>query len=337
MPTVAKERAEALHRRVAVADGHADSLMWNRELTVASEVGHVDFPRLREGGVKIQCFTVVTRGLPVIDGFTPFMLKNRWPAAARASEWARCTYPVDRLEQFCTLDGHAAITGSKAQLEQNLQENRISAVIGIEGGPALEGQVDRVKTLHERGVRVMSLTHLGNNELGGTSTPMHGNRPLTPLGHQVLEAMADVGMAVDLAHASPSMLPQLLAHPKARVFSSHTGVKGVTPLWRNLPDETLRALAGRGGVAGIIFAPQYVGGRALDDVCKHIEHAVNVMGEDAVALGSDFDGLIPLPRGMRDVRDLPKLTEVLVRRELPVRIIEKVLGENFRRFFGEVL
>lgn len=329
--------AEELHRRVAVADGHADSLMWNRDLTQASESGHVDFPRLREGGVKIQCFTIVTRGLPVIDGFTPFMLKNRWPAEARRSEWTRCTWQVDRLEHFCQADGRAAITGSKAQLEQNLQENRISAVIGIEGGHALEGEVDRVRALHQRGVRFMSLTHLGNNELGGTSTPMHGNRPLTALGHEVLDAMAQTGMAVDLAHASVAMIPQLLAHPKARVFSSHTGVQGVTPLWRNLPDETLRAIAEKGGVAAIIFAPQYIGGRAFDDVCKHIEHAVSVMGEDGVALGSDFDGLVPLPRGMRDVRDLPKLTEAMVRRDLPVRIIEKVLGENFRRFFGEVL
>lgn len=329
--------AEALHRRVAVADGHADSLMWNRDLTQASDVGHVDFPRLREGGVKIQCFTIVTRGLPVIDGFTFFMMKNRWPASARGSEWARCAWQVDRLAQFCTLDGGAEITGSKAQLEANLQENRISAILGVEGGHVLEGQVERVKTLHARGVRFMSLTHLSNNELGGTSTPLLGNRPLTPLGHEVVEAMAQVGMAVDLAHASPAMLPQLLAHPKARVFSSHTGVQGVTPRWRNLPDETLRQVAQKGGVAAIMFAPQFVGGRAFDDVCKHIEHAVSVMGEDGVALGSDFDGMIELPQGMRDVRDLPKLTEALVRRELPVRVIEKVLGENFRRFFGEVL
>ena len=328
---------EALHRRVAVADGHADSLMWNRDLSQPSESGHVDFPRLREGGVKIQCFTIVTRGLPVIDGFTPFMLKNRWPAEARRSEWTRCTWQIDRLEHFCEADGHAAITGSQAQLEQNLLENRISAVIGVEGGHAVEGQVDRVKTLHARGVRFMSLTHLANNELGGTSTALMGNKPITPLGREVLDAMAECGMALDLAHASNAMLPELLAHPKARVFSSHTGVQGVTPMWRNLADPVLKAVADKGGVAAIIFAPQYVGGRAFDDVCKHIEHAVSVMGEDGVALGSDFDGMIPLPKGMRDVRDLPKLTEALVRRELPVRVIEKVLGENFRSFFGEVL
>ena len=99
-------------------------------------------------------------------------------------------------------------------------------------------------------------------------------------------------------------------------------------MWRNLTDETIKAVADRGGVVGVIFAPQFIGGKTLAHVAKHIEHAVNVMGEDGVALGSDFDGMIPLPQGMRDVRDLPKLTQVLVDRGLPVRVVEKVLGEQ---------
>lgn len=324
-----------LHRRVAVADGHADSLMWNRDLTVASTHGQVDFPRLKEAGVKLQCFTVVTRGLPLIDGFSLFARRQRWPKEARRSEWTRCTFQLDQLERFCR-GGQAAVTASREGLAKNLAEGRLSAVVGIEGGHALEGEVGRVKALYQRGVRFMSLTHLANNELGGTSTPLSGNRPLTPHGREVLDAMGEVGMAVDLAHASPAMLPELLRHP-ARPFCSHTGVQGVTKLWRNLGDQHLRAIAGRGGVVGIMFAPQFLGGWGLDDVAKHLEHAVSVMGEDGVALGSDFDGMIPLPRGMRDVRDLPKLTEALLRRSMPVRVVEKVLGENLLRFFAETL
>jgi len=329
---------EALHRRVVVADGHADSLMWNRDLTRASDEGHVDFPRLKEAGVKLQCFTIVTRGLPVIDAFSLFALKQKWPAHARASEWTRCTFQIDRLAHFCRASGGtASIAGKAAQLDENIAQGRISAVLGIEGAHAIEGQVDRVATLYERGVRFMSLTHLANNELGGTSTPLFGNKPLTQLGRDVLDAMGAVGMAVDIAHASPAMLPEVLNHPKARPFCSHAGVQGATAMWRNLTDETLKAVADRGGVVGVIFAPQFIGGKTLAHVAKHIEHAVNVMGEDGVALGSDFDGMIPLPQGMRDVRDLPKLTQVLVDRGLPVRVVEKVLGNNFRRFFGELL
>lgn len=329
---------EALHRRVAVADGHADSLMWNRDLNAASTEGHVDFPRLKEAGVKLQCFTIVTRGLPVIDGFSLFARRQKWPAHARESEWTRCTWQIDRLAHFCReSNGAASIAAKAAHLDANLKDGRISAVIGIEGGHALGGQVDRVATLYERGVRFMSLTHLANNELGGTSTPLFGNKPLTPHGRDVLDAMGEVGMALDVAHASPAMLPELLAHSKARPFCSHAGVQGATKLWRNLSDETLRAIADKGGVVGVIFAPQFLGGKTFAHLAKHIEHAVNVMGEDGVALGSDFDGMIPLPQGMRDVRDLPKLTEVLLERGMPVRVVEKVLGNNFRRFFGELL
>ena len=222
-------------------------------------------------------------------------------------------------------------------MEANLASGALSAVVGIEGGHAIEGKVDRVAELHARGVRFIGLTHLSNNELGGSSFPMMGNRPLSPLGHEVLDEMAQIGMALDVAHASRSTLTQLLAHPGTRPFCSHGGVVGAKRSWRNLPDDALKAIADKGGVVGIIFAPVFLGGETFDDLARHLEHAVNVMGEEGVGLGSDFDGMIALPRGMRDVRDLPKLTEVLVKRGHPVARIEKLLGGNFRRFFGEVL
>ena len=146
-------------------------------------------------------------------------------------------------------------------------------MLGIEGGHAIEGKVERVKELYERGVRFMSLSHLANNELGGTSTPLFGNRPLTALGRDVLDAMAEAGMVLDVAHASPAMLTELLAH-RIRPFCSHAGVKGVTNMWRNLSDEVLKAIADKGGVVGVIFAPQFLGGRQFEDVAKHLEHAV---------------------------------------------------------------
>ena len=213
-------------------------------------------------------------------------------------------------------NGGASIAATAVQLESNLGTGKLSAVIGIEGGHALGGRVERVAELYARGVRFMSLSHLSNNELGGTSTPFFGNKPFTPHGREVLDAMGEVG---------------------ARPFCSHAGVQGATPIWRNLADETCRAIADKGGVVGIIFAPQFLGGRTLKHVVRHVAHALEVMGEDGVALGSDFDGMIPLPQGMRDVRDLPKLTVALLEQGLPVRVVEKVLGENYRRFFGETL
>jgi membrane dipeptidase len=326
-----------LHRRWCIADGHADSLMWNRDLCERSSEGHVDFPRLREVGMKLQCFTIVTRGFPFIGGFETFALTRGWPRAARASEWSRALWQIERLEEFCRRsEGQVGIATSGRALEDNLARGRLSAVIGIEGAHAIEGRVERVAELHQRGVRFMGLTHLSNNEAGGSSFPLMGNRPLSSLGHAVLEEMARVGMGVDLAHASERTLLDILAHPSARVFSSHTGVRGAGGGWRNLSDEVLRGIAGRGGVVGIILAPVYLGGDAIDDVVRHIEHALDVMGEEGVGIGSDYDGMVALPKGIQDVTDLPKLTQVLLRRHPEARV-ERVLGGNFRRFFRETL
>ena len=320
-----------------LADGHADSLMWNRDLTTRQRRGQVDFPRLKEADVRIQCFTVVTRGYPVVDGIGLFAAVRRWPAAARAGPWARCLFQLDRMRALCARSGEAVrIASTAAELEENLVLGRISAVLGVEGAHAIEGRPERVAELRARGVRFMSLTHLANNELGGSSSPLMGDRPLTPLGRQVVEAMVAARMSVDLAHASHRTLRSIAENRGARLFSSHTGVTGASRSWRNLDDAELRLIADRGGVVGIIFATLYLGGRSIDDVVRHLEHALDVAGEDAVALGSDFDGMVPLPRGVRDVTDMPKVVDALSRRR-PGRVVEKVAFGNWRRFFRETL
>jgi membrane dipeptidase len=311
--------------------------MWNRDLTARQRWGHLDFPRLEEANVRLQCFTVVTRGYPVVDGMGVLGALRGWPAGSRRGPWARCLFQLGRMRDLCERSGgRVRIADTSAALEANVQAERISAVIGVEGAHALEGRPERVAELRGHGVAFMSLTHLGNNELGGSSSPLMGNRPLTRLGREVLEAMAGARISVDLAHASHRTFGEIAARPGARVFCSHTGVSGAARSWRNLEDDQLRALADRGGVVGIIFATLYLGGRDLDDVVRHLQHALDVAGEDAVAFGSDFDGLVPLPRGMRDVTDLPRLVDALARR-VPSAVVEKVAWRNWRRFFGETL
>ena len=329
--------AQELQRRAFVADAHADSLMWNRDLTIQSAEGHLDFPRLEQAGVKLQCFTIVTRGLPIIGAFPLFAAYRGWPRTARKGEWARANWQIDRMEELCLRSGGKASIARRAiDLEENLHSGRLSAVLGVEGAHALEGRVDRVRELFARGVRFMGLIHLGNNELGGSSFPLQARKGLTDFGHQVLDEMGEVGVSVDVAHASPEAVDAILAHRSARPFCSHAGVRAVAGSWRNLDDAALRRIADKGGVVGIIFATVFLGGKEIDDVVRHIAHAVDVMGEDGVGLGSDFDGMVPLPRGMRDVRDLHLLTAALLRR-YPERQVEKILGENLRRFFAETL
>jgi membrane dipeptidase len=315
------------------ADAHCDALMWNRDLTQVSSKGHVDFPRLKAAGVKLQCFTIVTRGFPVIDGFGLFARKQRWPKEARQSEWSRCCWQLDRMDELC---GRSLGDVSVATRAADLEGSGISAVLGIEGAHAVEGKIDRVAELYARGVRFMSPVHLTNNALGGTSSPMQGNRPLTALGHEMIDAMASAGMAIDVVHSSIATLRDIFTHQNLRVLSSHTGVSAEHDTWRNIPDWVLKEIANRGGVVGIIFAPRYLGGWSFDDVVRHITHAIDVMGEDAVSFGSDYDGMVPLPRGMRDVRDLPKLAQAL-EGKMPAARVDKICGLNLKRFFAGLL
>jgi membrane dipeptidase len=330
--------AASLHRTSYVADAHADSLLWNRDLRVRQRAGHVDFVRLRDAGVRLQAFTVVTRGFPVVGGFRPFAAWHGWPRAARASPWTRAQFQISRLHTFCDdASARARVVTLRVELEAAEREDVLACVLGIEGGHALEGRVERVEELARQGVRFLGFTHLSANALGGAATPGMRGRGLSAFGGQVLEAVGASRLAVDVAHASPKLLQALLAQEKAPVFCSHTGVHGAAPHWRNLPDDALRTIADKGGVVGILFGTVYLGGRELADVARHLEHAVNVAGEDAVCLGSDFDGFVRLPRGMRDVRDLPRLTEVLLSRGHPRGRLEKLLGQNLRRFFARVL
>jgi membrane dipeptidase len=330
--------AGSLHRSAYVADAHADSLLWNRDLRVRQRSGHVDFVRLRDAGVRLQAFTVVTRGFPVLGGFRPFAAWHGWPREARRSPWARARFQISQLHAFCAdASARARVVVTRAELDAAERDGVLACVLGVEGGHALEGRVERVAELARLGVRFLGLTHLSANALGGSATPGMRGRGLSAFGAQVLDALGASGLAVDVAHASPRLLEALLVQRKAPVFCSHTGVRAVAPNWRNLPDDALRAIAERGGVVGILFGTVYLGGRELADVARHLEHAVNVAGEDAVCLGSDFDGFVRLPKGMRDVSDLPRLTEVLLARGHPLARMEKLLGQNLRRFFARVL
>jgi membrane dipeptidase len=328
--------ARAIHRTAYVADAHADALLWNRDLRVRQRRGHVDFVRLAEAGVRLQVFTVVSRGFPFIGGFPAFALAHGWPLEAIRSPWTRTLFQLDRLTRLCA-EGAAVLATAPGALASAEREGKLACVLGIEGGHALEGKVDRVSELARRGVAFVGLTHLVPNELGGSSFPFRGRQGLTVLGGQVLEAMAASGLAVDVAHASRRLLAALLEQRQGRIFCSHTGVAALGPRWRNLDDAALRRIADRGGVVGIIFGTPYLGSRRLEAVADHLEHALRVAGEESVCLGSDFDGMVPLPAGMRDVTDLWKLTALLLARGHPRARIERILGLNLRRFLAEVL
>jgi len=194
-------------------------------------------------------------------------------------------------------------------------------------------------------VRIVGLTHLRDNVLGGSGSPavpvvdwyLGGDHGLTDLGRSVLAQMAPLGYIVDLAHTSRRTFDDILAAWSGPVFVSHTATAALHPGTRNLTDDQLRAVAARDGVVGIMIATNFIGSDHLAAFADHLVHAVRVAGAAHVALGLDLDGLVTLPVEFRDVTDLPKVTQLLYDRGLTTDELQMVLGLSAYRFFSTAL
>jgi microsomal dipeptidase-like Zn-dependent dipeptidase len=341
-PYEASERARALHQKLLVADLHADSLMWDRDLLEKGSWGHVDVPRLIEGHVAVQAFTVVTkapRGLNIesnddrTDNITPLVIASRWPAATWNSLKERALYQASRLHDLAARSGGKLViiktaTDLDRYLERRQQEPAITAgFLGIEGAHALDGDLKNLDALFGAGFRMMAPTHFFDNQLGGS---VHGVKKggLTEMGREMIRRMEAKRMLVDVAHASHQVIDEVLAIATRPVLVSHTGVKGTCDNNRNLSDEHVRMIAKTGGVIGIGYWETAVCGRDAQAVARAIRHVVKLAGVDCVALGSDYDGAITAPF---DTTGLVKITEALIADGFTASEIEKIMGGNVLR------
>ncbi len=340
---VPSERALELHRSSRIVDLHADTLLWGRDLLERSDVGHVDLPRLLEGNVALQVFTVVSR---VPAGFNPERTRGDrpdlisllawtqgWPRAARSSLLERVRWQADRLaEAAARSDGRLVPIRTRRDLERLLAHrahagDAVGALLGIEGAHALEGRVENAAPLADLGVRMIGLAHFFDNEFAGSA---HGVEKggLSDLGRALLREMEARGIALDLAHVSARAIDDALAIATKPLVVSHTGVRGTCEGPRNLSDDQLRRIAARGGVIGIGYWAVAACGTRPRDVARALAHVVRVAGEDHAALGSDWDGATTV--GF-DASQLASLTEALVQEGLADGAIRKILGENTLR------
>jgi microsomal dipeptidase-like Zn-dependent dipeptidase len=209
----------------------------------------------------------------------------------------------------------------------------VLGVLSLEGLQVLEGSLENVDRLYALGFRMAGLTHFFDNEVGGSA---HGvaRGGLTPLGHRVIERMESLGMLVDVAHASPQLIDDVLARATRPVVVSHTGVAATCPGPRNLTDDQLRRIAATGGVVGIGYWDGAVCEISPASIARAIVHAVNVAGADHVALGSDWDGAVTT--GF-DAADLALVTAALLEAGLTEDVIAKVMGENVLALLARTL
>ncbi|MDD4170193.1 MAG: dipeptidase [Desulfotomaculaceae bacterium] len=319
------ETAKTLHYESIVIDTHCDTLTAmtgeGRSLAGPSAKGQLDLFRLERGGVNIQFFSAFIG--------PEFKLS----ATHRALEL------IDLFYREIEENNHVALHAkSSLDIEKALSLGKIAAFLSIEGGEALEGSLGILRLMYQLGVRSITLTWNGRNELGdGVDEEVTGGG-LTRFGKDTVVEMNRLGMLVDVSHLSEKGFWDVLNISRQPVIASHTNCRALCDHPRNLNDLQIKALANQGGVMGITFVPDFLGENpAVAHVLSQIEHVIAVGGPDCVGIGSDFDGTDNLPAGLEDCSRLPVITRGLLERGYPENIIKKVLGGNFIRVIEQVI
>ncbi|WP_444922230.1 dipeptidase [Microbulbifer sp. CnH-101-G] len=339
------EQAKALHSSLVIGDLHADSFLWARDLSKEADYGHLDLPRAQRGNLGIQVFTSVTKSpqgqnysensADARDNITLLAVAQGWPPRTWDSLLERALYHSERvsaLQRSAPEQFHVVYTAEDLRQVLKGREqgaNTLAAILGIEGAHPLEGDLSNIERLYDAGFRVMGLQHFFDNELGGS---LHGQNGagLTAFGRAAVQEMDRRSIIIDVAHSSESVVKDVLTLSERPLIVSHTGLKGSCNSPRNISDDLMQEVAERGGLIGIGFWKGAVCDNSPGNIAKALRYAIDLLGVDHVALGSDYDGSVEVSF---DVGDLNVLTAEMLRQGFTEKEIRKVMGENMRDFF----
>jgi len=360
-------RALKLAAEAIGIDSHIDTvqrvLVMGEDLGKRWDVGHVDLPRLREGGTHAPFFAL---WVPVY--FPGAEAVRRTLDLRDAMQWMLDAHP-DQMELATTA----------ADIRRIVKQRKIAVFLTVEGGHTIDDDLRVLRMYYQLGIRSMTLTHSRNNNWADSATDKPAHNGLTDFGKEVVREMNRLGMLVDVSHVADKTFYDTLAVTTKPVIVSHSSMRALSDVPRNISDEMLWALAKNGGVVGISFGEGFVNpadaealraaietettaplmaGRALDDyaaedvrklfgtrvkvaatvedVANHVDHAVKIAGIDHVGIGSDYDGVSGPPNGLDDVSRMPALIDVLLARGYAERDVKKILGENYLRVIREV-
>ena len=345
-PYTVSPEAQALYDRLDfIADLHCDALLWGRNLNKRRDRGHVDFPRMREANVAMEMFTIVSKSPAgqnmqsnsedAFDNITPLTIAKGESPWNWFSLINRTLSQSEALADFVENEGEKAIfIRSKADLERLITARKsdkqvIGAMLGIEGGHALEASLENLEKVYEAGVRMIGPTHFFDNEFGGSAHGENG-AGLSDFGKSAVQKMNELGIFIDLAHSSPAIVDDVLNISTKPVIVSHTGVRAVLDSQRNLSDAQIQKIAANGGIIGIAFFDMAVGEPELPNIIASIKHVRDLVGVEYVALGSDYDGSVAVPF---DITGLPLIVEGLMKEGFSESEIKAVMGENVKNFF----
>ena len=342
-PFPVSAQAQALHDQLTIGDWHADTLLWRRSLLDRADRGHVDLPRLIAGNVALQMFTAVTKSpagqdydgnsADAADSITSLVVAQLWPPRTWNSLLERAIHQSKRLHDYADASGgQLRVIKTRTDLETLLADRAagqivVGGMLGVEGAHAIEGDIANLDKLVAAGHRMIGLQHFFDNTLGG-SLHDEGNHGLTDFGRQVVAEVQTRGLILDLAHSSTQVARDVLEFTDMPIVVSHTGIFSVCPVKRNFPDELMQAIAATDGVIAIGYWADVTCDDSPLGVAATIKAAVDLLGEDHVSLGSDFDGAVTTSF---DASQLASLTHALLEIGLTEAQITKIMGGNMIR------
>lgn len=378
MGAAVSPRARKLHEDAFVFDGHVHII--NRQFYLGGDIGErykdgqVDLPRIREGGVDAFLFTLYVQEEYYPQRFETRQLLRLMDLAFRQIERNR-----DQIE----------LALNASDIERIRRSGKIAAVLDLEGGFDLDGDLGVLRMFHRLGLRAFEIAaHNWTSNFSDSCCAPAKWGGLTEQGRAVVREANRLGMLINVSHASDETIEDVLEVSTQPVVATHHGLRSFNDIPRNMSEELLKKLAAKGGVIGFHIGNSFhnrryhewrtqhagkpfwdtseiarrraeltifdidklvsrgypmVGPEAPDDVVfsiddwfRVVDRAIELVGEDHVALGSDFDGGPTPPRGMRDIADLPLLTEAMLRRGYSEERIRKFLGGNLLRVFRQV-
>lgn len=322
------------------------TVLFRRTLLQPLRHGHVDLPRLQAGGVRLVGMSIATR-FPDLRGTlsAPQFLGLGVPLRALRSDIAIVRFLVGRIDGWAAESGgRFLVVRTRRELEAVLAPGGpVGAFVGVQGAQALQGEPANVARLHELGVRMLSLAHVMDNPMAGSSTGRQAGG-LTPLGRLALAEMERVGVLVDLAHASSATIRDVVGVATRPPVLSHTGFverAGSRSRWRRYSAATrnvrvvdARRVAEAGGVVGVTYATQLLGGDSLGALVDTVRFAIEELGARHVGLGSDLDGAL---RAVIDAAGAPRIADGLLAAGVSDEDVAAVVGGNAVRLLRGTL
>ncbi len=343
-PYEVSPEALALYNRLDFpADLHCDALLWRRNLLKRHAYGHVDIPRMLDMRMGLQVFSIVNKVPKELnfekngdetDKITMLYFAQGRPPRSWFDLSERVLAQASALHRYAEKsEGKFRVIETRSALIDYLRDREngqevTAGLLAVEGGQALEGNMENLNAFYQAGVRMIGLTHFFDNEIGGSA---HGVKKggLSRFGHELIAEMEAKKMLVDLAHASPDLVSDVLDIATRPVVVSHAGVKGTCNNQRNLSDEQLRRIAENGGLVGIAMFEVADCGTDYGATARAIRYAADIMGVEHLSLGSDFDGAIACHT---DLTGLPLLVEALLAEGFSEEDIQAIMGGNVRNF-----